>query len=110
MKIFVCEKFIPENYKGYFLVTPREVEFNDKEAWISLMRKHLSNPKALIVYPEAYLDIVALKHLLIDFCSSATVECSFFTHSPYFISDDQFMLEDTVFLKPEDVVDCDNIE
>jgi hypothetical protein len=109
MKIFACKKFIPENYKGYFLVTPLDVDFNDSEAWVSLMCKHLSNPKALIVYPEAYLDTVTLKHLLGDFYSLTTVECSFFTHSPYFVADEQF-IEDCVFLQPEDVVNCGSEE
>lgn len=84
MKIFIADKFKEENYKEFNIITPREVQFNDYEAWINLIYSHLDDEKCLIVFPEAYLNIVQAKELLPNiFKEQGEPKCSFFTHSPY---------------------------
>ena len=87
MKIFVREKFIPEDFKDYTLVTPRDVEFNDTEGWLKLMHDNFNNANVLIVFPEAYLNIIQQEELL----SNTIPKCSFFTSSPYITNNDELM-------------------
>ena len=91
MKIFISEYYDKKFFSDYEkIITPRYVEFNDRNAWLKLMEDNLSDSKTLIVYPEAYLNIVDQEELLLKWLETIDIKCSFFTQSPYMINGDEF--------------------